>query len=203
MKRRPDPALADFIAKELARPTLPEAVAFAEDLAKRPGVAAVLFYGSCLQRGTTEGMLDFYALTDQPGAWEQDGLLERAGRVLPPNVYPVEFQGMKAKVAVVHIDDFAARCGLATADTTFWARFCQRSALLWARDERARDLAISAVAKAVETAAVWASRLAPDMEGLAAWRALFMETYTVEIRPERKGRGGDIVGADEARFAAL
>ena len=41
------------------------------------------------------------------------------------------------------------------------------------------------------------------MEGLTAWRALFTETYTIEIRPERKGRGGDIVGADEERFAAL
>ncbi|MEL7466754.1 MAG: hypothetical protein AAFN79_21950 [Pseudomonadota bacterium] len=201
--RPPDPELVAFVADELARPTLPEAVAFAEDLARRPGVAAVLFYGSCLQRETTEGMLDFYALTDAPGAWDQGALIEGAGRALPPNVYPVEFQGLKAKVAVVHIDDFAARCGLETLDTTFWARFCQRAALLWARDGAARDAAVSAVAAAVETAAVWASRLAPAREGPDAWRALFAETYTVEIRPERKGRSADIVGAEEARFAAL
>lgn len=203
MTRAPDPALVAFIAGELARPTLPEAVAFAADLAKRPGVAAILFYGSCLQRGTTEGMLDFYALTDEPGAWGQGRLAEAAGRVLPPNVYPVEFEGLKAKVAVVHIDDFAAQCGLAVLDTTFWARFCQRAALLWARDDEARSAAVAAVATAVETAAVWAARLAPRTGGAAAWRALFTETYTVEIRPERKGRGGDIVGSDEARFDAL
>ena len=165
MNRAPDPALTAFLAEELSRPTLPEAAAFAEHLAGRPGVSAVLFYGSCLQRGTTEGMLDFYALTDSPGAWDQGRLIEAAGRVLPPNVYPVEFEGLKAKVAVVRAEDFAAHCGLRALDTTFWARFCQRAALLWAKDKAAEAAAIAAVATAVETASVWAGRLAPRAQG--------------------------------------
>lgn len=203
MRRVPDPALTAFIAEELARATLPEAVAFAAHLAKRPGVAAVLFYGSCLQRGTTEGMLDFYVLTDQPGAYEQGRLIEGLGHALPPNIYPEEFEGLRAKAAVVSLEKFHAHVALAALDTTFWARFCQRAALLWVRDEDARASTTEAVATAVETAAVWAARLSNGQTGIAAWRTLFTETYTVEIRPERKGRGGDIVGADEARFATL
>ena len=172
-------------------------------LGQRHGVAAVLFYGSCLQRGTTEGVLDFYVLTDEPGVWTGNHLLEKAGRVLPPNVYVEEFDGLKAKVAVVRIEDFRARCSLSTLDTTFWARFCQRCALLWSRDATTRRDAVAAVATAVETAAVWAARLTPGAEENAAWAGLFTRTYTVEIRPERKGRGDAIVATDADRFAAL
>lgn len=200
--RAPDPALIAFIADELARPTLPEAEAFAAHLAERPGTAAVLFYGSCLQRGTTEGVLDFYVLTTG-GDWGQGTLAAAAGRALPPNVYVVAHEGLKAKVAVIRLADFRARCGLGTLDTTIWARFCQRAAMVWARDDAARRMAAEAVAASVETAAIWAGRFAPDAEGADAWRSLFARTYRVEIRPERKGRSGAIVDAEEARFARL
>ena len=202
MTRLPDPTLVEFIEAELARPAMPAAEAFAVALAARPGTAAVLFYGSCLQRGTTEGVLDFYVLTEG-GDWGQSGLAAAAGRLLPPNVYVAEHDGLKAKVAVVGLAEFRARCGLATVDTTFWARFCQRAALLWARDETARREVGAAVASAVETAAVWVDRLAPGTESADAWRALFARTYTVEIRPERRGRGGAIVDADVERFVRL
>ena len=202
--RAPDPALIAYLSAELGRPALPEAEAFAAHLAERPGVVAILFYGSCLQKETTEGVLDFYALTDgAPGAWREGPAIRRAGRALPPNVYVEAFGELKAKVAVVRAEDFRARCGLSTVDTTFWARFCQRAAILWARDDAARADAVASVATAVETAAVWASRLAPGAQGPAAWRGLFARTYRVEIRPELKSRAGDIVAADEARFAAL
>lgn len=200
----PDPALIAYLSEELARPTLAEAQSFAAELAKRPGVAAILFYGSCLQKGTTEGVLDFYALTDgSPGAWGEGALLAAAGRALPPNVYVERFGDLRAKVAVVRLADFRAHAALGAIDTTFWARFCQRAAILWARDETARRQTVEAVATAVETAAVWAARLAHAADGPAAWRALFRKTYTVEIRPEPRGRSADIVGADEGRFAAL
>lgn len=199
----PDAALTAFIAEELARPVLPEVAAFAAHLAERPGVAAVLFYGSCLQRGTLEGMLDFYVLTDQPGAWGESAALACAGRRLPPNVYPLKFNGIRAKAAVVPVDVFRERMRADRLDTTFWARFCQRVALVWARDEAMRREAEIAVATAAETAAIWAARLAPGLEGPAAWRALFAKTYKVEIRVEGPGRAADIVGRDEARFAAL
>ena len=198
-----DPALIRFIAAELSQPTFPEAHEFAAEIGKRPGVAAVLFYGSCLQRGTAEGMLDFYALTDAPKGYDQNSLIAWLGQRLPPNVYPETFLGMRAKVAVVTMDEFHRRMRAAGQDTTFWARFCQRAALVWARDDAARDAAAAAVAAAAETAAQWAAHLAPGAEGAAAWRALFAKTYKIEIRVEKPGRAADIVGADEARFEAL
>ncbi len=201
--RRPAPALLSFIEAELARPVSSRAASFAAHLAERQGVVAVLFYGSCLQRGTEEGMLDFYALTEGEGAWGEGRRLAAAGRVLPPNVYPMNFEGMRAKVAVVPIDVFRARMDPDGLDTTFWARFCQRAALVWSRDESATEAAAEAVAAAVEAGALWAARLAPGFDGAHAWRRLFAETYRVEFRVEGPGRAGEIVSADEARFAAL
>ena len=199
-----DAALTAFIAAELSQPTMPEATAFAETLANRPGVIAILFYGSCLQRDTTEGMLDFYALTDgSPRAWGENRAIAAAGRVLPPNVYPIEWEGLRAKVAVVPLDQFAQRMTLTTWDTTFWARFCQRAALLWVKDNDTRHLVNNAAATGVQTASIWADRLSGTEKGAAAWRALFAKTYRVEIRVEPPSRAGDIVGVDEKRFVTL
>lgn len=204
MRGGADAALTAFISAELSQPAMAEATAFAKDLSARPGVVAILFYGSCLQRGTTEGMLDFYALTDgSAGAWDESGIIATAGRLLPPNVYPVANGELRAKVAVVPLAIFAQRMTLATLDTTFWARFCQRSALLWVKDDETHHRVASAVATGVETAAVWAGRLAGEETGSAAWRALFAKTYRVEIRVEPRSRAGDIVGVDEQRFADL
>lgn len=198
-----DQALIRFIEAELSEPTFAEAHAFAAEIGARPGVAAVLFYGSCLQRGSAEGMLDFYALTDGPGGYGQKGLIDWLGRRLPPNVYPETFSDLKAKVAVVSTDEFFQHMTAQQLDTTFWARFCQRAALVWVRDDAARDAAVAAVARAAETASLWAAYLSPGVEGAAAWRALFAKTYKIEIRVEKPGRAADIVGSDEARFEAL
>lgn len=198
-----DQALIRFIAAELSEPSFPEAHAFAAEIGARPGVAAVLFYGSCLQRGTAEGMLDFYALTDGPGAYGQKGLIDWLGRRLPPNVYPETFSGLKAKVAVVALDEFHRRMAAGRLDTTFWARFCQRAALVWVRDNAVSAKVALSVATAAETAALWAAHLAPEESGADAWRALFARTYRIEIRVEKPGRAADIVGADTARFERL
>ncbi len=198
-----DQALIRFIEAELSEPTFAEAHAFAAEIGARPGVAAVLFYGSCLQRGSPEGMLDFYALVDGAGGYGQKGLIDWLGQRLPPNVYPETFSDLKAKVAVVSLAEFHRRMGADQLDTTFWARFCQRAALVWVRDEAAMAAAATAVSKGAETAARWAAHLAPHAKGAEAWRALFARTYKIEIRVEKPDRAADIVGADEARFETL
>ncbi|WP_340108338.1 hypothetical protein [Pikeienuella sp. HZG-20] len=204
MRPGPSPELRAYLAAELRRPVFPEARAFAEALAKRPGVAAVLFYGSCLQRQSPEGMLDFYVLTDgRAGAYGESALTAAAGRLLPPNVYPERHEGLRAKAAVLSLGAFRRRMTPGRIDTTFWARFCQPAALLWARDERIGREVDAAIADAVAAAAAWAERLAEGAEGAEAWRRLFARTYRVEIRVEGPGRAGKIVDADPARYDAL
>ncbi|MEX2519364.1 MAG: hypothetical protein WD969_08550 [Paracoccaceae bacterium] len=200
-------ALRVAIAEELAASVIEAATVFAAALAARPGVAAVLFYGSCLQKSTADGLLDFYVLTDARRPFGQGALEAAAGRALPPNVYHETLGTLRAKVAVIDIAAFAARMRAANMDTSIWARFCQRAALPFALDEAAREAVVGAVASAVETGAIWAERLAGGRAARpsagAAWRTLFAATYGAELRPETEGRADAIVAMDEERFAKL
>lgn len=198
----PDAGLRAEIDAELAAPVIPEARDFAAMLAEKPGVVAVLFYGSCLQKETAEGLLDFYVLTDARRPYGQGALSAAAGRALPPNVYQEKMGELRAKVAVVNIRAFRARMTPSGMDTSFWARFCQPAAIVHARDEAARDAAAAAVAAAVETAAIWAGRLSAR-SGAEAWADLFRSTYSAELRPESVERADAIVNADRARYERL
>ena len=59
--------LTEIVAAELDTPLAPGVHAMAETIRRRFGepVAAILFYGSCLRAGTTEGIMDFYVLVDR------------------------------------------------------------------------------------------------------------------------------------------
>ncbi len=206
------PELRDLIIEELDRPAGPEAEAMAARLAARPGVAAVLFYGARLREGAGEGPLDFYLLTDSDTAYHGFGLAALANRLLPPNVYRevidgppgIEAARIEAKVAVASLAAFRARMRPGAMDTTFWARFTQPVALVWVRSAADREVVLDAVAAAVETAAWWAARLAPETaDADETWRALFRHTYGSELRVEGGGRARDLIGAAPERYRHL
>lgn len=205
--------LREMIAAELARPAEPAARAMAERLAKRPGVAAVLFYGARMREGAGvaatagEGPLDLYVLTDGNVAYHGFGLAALANRLLPPNIYREVSEGpprTEAKVAVLTLAAFRRRMRPGSLDTTLWARFAQPAVLVWARSEADRTQVIDAVVAAVETAAGWAARLTADAEDPEdSWRALFRHTYASELRVEDGRRARDLVAAAPGRYARL
>jgi hypothetical protein len=203
-------ALSAWTAEELSTPAAPEAVAFAAELARigGPTVRAVLFYGSALRTGALDGVLDFYVLVDSLAAWPQGRLLAAAGAWLAPNVEYREFEAggvrLRAKLAVLRADQFRVLAGPASLDTSIWARFAQPAALLWSRDGAAREDAVGSVALAAATAGRWAALLGPEAgPAQAFWDALFRQTYAAELRVEPKGRERAILGAADARYAAL
>lgn len=207
-------ALAPLITAETARPLAPEAardaVVMTALLAARPGVVAVLFYGSRrrAQGSAPAGPLDFYVLTDSDAGYHGPGLAAWVNRLLPPNVYAERLARpcggvIEAKVAVITLAAFTARMRSASWDTTLWARFAQPATLTHARDAAARAAVIAALAQAARTAAGWARALAPREDGAPDWAALFAHTYRAELRPERAGRADQIVAAAPAWFAAL
>jgi hypothetical protein len=203
------PELRALIATELDRPASAEAQAMAARLARRPGVAAVLFYGARLREsgGKGGGPLDFYVLTDSNAAYHGAGVSALFNRILPPNVYHEIIAGpprIEAKVAVASVAAFRARMRRDAIDTSFWARFTQPVTLAWARAAADRDAAIDAVAAAVETAAWWAAHLGPaDAEPEAVWQTLFRHTYGQELRVESGGRADGIVAAAPERYRLL
>jgi hypothetical protein len=197
--------LTRLVAAELAEPIEPRAAALAAAVAARyPGAArAVLFYGSCLRESQLDGlMLDFYLIVSDYRAAYGGGWLATANRLVPPNVFPFEADGLAAKYAVLSEADFARLTGVETDNPSVWARFAQPARLAWAADEAARRAVIAAVARAAPTLI---ARTLPTLdpepsEPLDLWRAAFALTYAAELRAERKTRSGSIVDADPERY---
>lgn len=189
-------ALDAYVAVALDAPVAAHVRAIAGRLAN-PGVAAVLFYGSNLRTGSTEGVLDFYVLTAGPperGLWPRVGYRE----------FPLDGRMLRAKIATMRLTTFAQAAGGTLADTTIWTRFVQPAALVWTADAATRATVVAAVAAASVTAARFAAALGPA-RGTAAdyWRALFRQTYAAELRVEKPGREEQILIHGAGRYEAL
>jgi len=202
-------ALARLVADELGATVDPRVTAMAAAIATRFGPAsrAVLFYGSCLREADLDGlMLDFYLIVSDYRAAYGKGWKSFANRILPPNVFPFEHDGLAAKVAVLSEADFHRLNGPETDNVSVWARFAQPSRLVWAGDGSAREAAIAAVARAAPTL-LWAAHPLSDADidadPLALWQAAFALTYGAELRAERGDRSGSVVDADRARYRAF
>ena len=194
--------LRSLVAAELDEPVDPRVSAMAGAIAAvYPGAArAVLFYGSCLREKALDGlMLDFYLIVADYRSAYGRGWFALANRLIPPNVFPFEHEGLAAKYAVLSEADFARLNGPEAGDVSVWARFAQPSRLVWAKDEAARDAAVEAVARAAPTLLAYAL---PMGEGdlLDAWRRGFELTYRSELRAERQGRPTSIVDSDPDRY---
>ena len=194
--------LTDLVRAELATPVDPRVAAMAQAIAAEyPGSArAVLFYGSCLRETRLDGlMLDFYLIVSDYGDAYSKRWMAVANRLIPPNVFPFQHNGLIAKYAVLSEGDFHRLNGSETRNVSVWARFAQPSRLVWAVDDTARDRAVAAVARAAP--ALLAAAGAIDAEApLDWWRRAFMLTYSVELRAERTGRAQSVVDVDTGRY---
>src|SRR3954453_6456563 len=194
--------LRALVAEELGLPADPRVAAVARAIADKHGPAAraVLFYGSCLRERELEGrMLDFYLIVSDYRAAYGKAWLAAANRLIPPNVFYFEKDGLAAKYAVLSEADFHRLNGPETSNVSVWARFAQPSRLVWAADAAARNRAIDAVSRAAPTLLA-AARPKPGEEPLQLCRRAFALTYSAELRAERKGRAQSVVDVDPERY---
>jgi hypothetical protein len=198
--------LHDLVAAELSEPVDPRVSAMGAAIAALyPGAArAVLFYGSCLRERQLDGlMLDFYLIVSDYRAAYGKSWLASANRLIPPNVFPFEHQGLVAKYAVLSEADFARECSLEASSVSVWARFSQPSRLVWAADGAAKQAAIAAITEAAPTLIELTLPMtdpAAALTPLDVWRSAFALTYGAELRAERGSRSGSIVDADPVRY---
>jgi hypothetical protein len=195
-------ALRDLVAEELATPVDPRVSAIAEAIAAKhaPASRAVLFYGSCLRQRQLEGlMLDFYLIVSDYRTTYGKTWLAAANRMIPPNVFYFEHDGLVAKYAVLSEPDFYHLNGPETRNVSVWARFAQPSRIVWSADEPSRAAAIAAISRAAPTLLAAAGRVDGE-EPLDWWRRAFALTYSAELRAERKGRSTSVVDADRERY---
>ncbi len=195
--------LIDLVRAELATPVDPRAAAMARAIAAQyPGSArAVLFYGSCLRESELDGlMLDFYLIVSDYSDAYPKRWMAVANRLIPPNVFPFQHDGLIAKYAVLSEADFDRLNAAETRNVSVWARFAQPSRLVWAVDDTARDRAIAAVSRAAPTLLSAAGHVDGEAP-LDWWRRAFSLTYSVELRAERTSRAQSVVDADAERYA--
>ena len=196
--------LHDLVRDELGLPVDPRVTAMAAAVAALyPGAArGVLFYGSCLRTAELDGqMLDFYLIVSSYADAYGKSWLARANRLVPPNVFPFEHDGLAAKYAVLSAADFRRLNGPETVSVSVWARFAQPSRLVWAKDEATAEACIAAVARAAPTLLGAARPLARESEDpLDLWRGAFALTYAAELRAERQGRAASVVEAEPERY---
>jgi hypothetical protein len=161
---------------------------------------AVLFYGSCLRQQQLEGlMLDFYLIVRDYRSAYPRRWLAIANRLIPPNVFYFEHDGLVSKYAVLSEADFAHECSPAAWTVSTAARFAQPSRLVWTADESARETALGIVSLAAPTLLGWARPMSRGST-LEIWRTAFANTFAAELRAEKLGRSGSLVDADSARY---
>ncbi len=194
--------LHDLVAAEIAEPVDPRVTAFATAIAGQYGASAraVLFYGSCLRSQALDGlMLDFYLIVSDYRAAYEKRWLAVANRLVPPNVFYAEHEGLVAKYAILSEGDFERLSGPSTLNVSVWARFAQPTRLVWVKDAAARQGVIAAISQAAPTLLAAAGEVAGE-KPLDWWRRAFSRTYSAELRAERKGREASVVDTDRARY---
>lgn len=203
-------SLVPMVEDELRREVPPAVIAMRDAILHRHprGVAAMLFYGSCLRRADpTEGVQDFYLLVDDYRRFYGRRLPALANALLPPNVFYAECRWngsvLRAKYAVVSMRQFVAGTSRRRLSSSLWARFAQPARLVLARDEAAAATVAAALAEAI-VAMVEAAvpLLPPRFTARTLWEAGFQATYGAELRSEGPARAAELYAAERARYDA-
>jgi len=195
--------LRELVAGELGQAVDPRVRALAVAIAAEHGNAprAVLFYGSCLRERELDGrMLDFYLIVSDYRAAYPKRWLAIANRLIPPNVFYFEKDGLASKYAVLSEADFAHECSSVAWTVSTAARFAQPSRLVWSANRDAAERAVESVAAAAPTLLGWTLPLAPQAPVNALWSKAFSLTFNAELRAERLGRASALVEADPERY---
>lgn len=198
------PDLKELVGDELALPVDPRVRRMAEAIAAhfREAARGVLFYGSCLRSAELDGqMLDFYLIVSSYRDAYDRRWLAAANRLIPPNVFPFEQDGLAAKYAVLSEADFERLNSPRADNVSVWARFAQPSRLVWVASPAARARIVGSVAQAAPTLFQLAIPMIEDRtDALQVWRQGFALTYEAELRAERKDRSGSIVDTEPERY---
>ena len=199
--------LRKLVAAELGEAVDPRVSAIASAIAARHGAAsrAVLFYGSALRERALEGrVLDFYLIVSDYRAAYSKRWLAVANRLIPPNVFYFEHDGIASKYAVLSEADFAHECSPDAWTVSTAARFAQPSRLVWSADEPAAKRVVETVSRAAPTLLGWILSLEPgDPTTLELWKRAFQMTFGAELRAERSDRSAAIVDTDPDRYKRL
>ena len=191
------------ISRRSQRSVSPAVRILIDEILARHGEAAqaILFYGSCLRSGDDlDGLVDLYLLVDNYRAAYTSRIQAFINVLLPPNVYYLEreFEGqvVRTKYAVLSLADFKKGTSMRWFHSYLWGRFCQPTALLYARNDEVARLVQEGFAQSVLT---FMRRVLPrvnaDFTARQMWRRGLELSYRAELRAERPEKRAGLVDA--------
>lgn len=155
---------------------------------------ALLFYGSCLRSGDhQDGLVDLYVIVDSYRHAYGRRLPALANTLLPPNVFylevPTSAGVVRAKYAVISLEDFERATSARCFHSYFWARFAQPTGIAYTRTPEVERRIYTAFAQAVHTFLTRTlPRLPASFDAGELWQQGLLLTYGAELRAERPGR---------------
>jgi hypothetical protein len=185
--------LTERISRQISQPASPAIHELADTLLDTYGeaVQAILFYGSCLRTGDDRGgMVDLYVLVDRYRATYSRSILAVLNKLLPPNVFylevPYEGRIVRAKYAVLSMDDFTCATSMRWFHSYIWGRFAQPVGLLYARNHQVARQVQSSLTQAVLTFIARTLPRAPSpFTARDLWAIGLALSYRAELRAER------------------
>jgi len=183
-------------------------------------LVATLFYGSCLRPmhdtdamavgpgSAGEQLMDLYAIVDNLRRANGGVFSALGNHLLPPNVFYLEvpYNGgrVRCKYAIVTLAQFRHLVRPDTRQNYFWGRFCQPTAVPFARGAGTRDTLVEVLADAVvTTVGAVAPLLDAPFTARDLWVRALAESYGAELRPESAARPAQVHDAHAGRYEAL
>jgi hypothetical protein len=196
--------LLELVRGQAARPVSTGVRVLADRLQERYGraVQAILVYGSCFRAGDDrDGLVDLYVLVDRYRAAHRGLARAVVNKILPPAVYALTVASptgtVRAKYAVLSLDDFRRGASAATFQSYFWGRFAQPTGLVYARTPMIAEEVTAVLAGAVVTfLARVLPRVPPLFDAATLWRRGLSLSYGTEIRAEGPERVIHLVEVD-------
>ncbi len=172
-------------------------------------VQGILFYGSCLHKGEDlNGLFDLYILVDDYSSVNRNTLHSTLNSLLPPNVFylevPYDQQTIRAKYAILSLHDLQKGTSARWFHSYIWARFCQPTLLIYARDAGVAQKVHTAFSQAIIT---FINRTLPRMKQDFTIRDLWHKglelTYRSELRPEKADKQVRLFDTDPEYFETI
>jgi len=211
MTENPLSELRDLLRSEITGTVDPEIAAITKTALDRYGqnACAVMFYGSCLRRGyQDDDVVDLYLTVDRYRGASGSRLTAFLNWLLPPNVVYLETNFgdavVRAKCAIISIDDFDRGVSGRWFHSYMWARFAQPCRLAHVRDYATTERLLGALVGAARTMVHETKPLmTAPFDGGELWCRALEGTYGAELRAERPGRAAELVEGDRDRYMTI
>ena len=174
-------------------------------LTARPGVVAVVLYGSCLfGHGAADSEPDFFVIVESLRRYHGGLALAALSSVLPPATFHVRAGETFGKACVLSVSQLVRETSRRAADLHHLGRFSKRVGLVWARDDAARALVREAQRTALETLAPRVLTLLPTRFSVDEFiTALLGLSYRGEPRVVEPGKIDRLFAVDPGGYRAV